>query len=383
MKDVLMPAQGVAMTEGLIVSWLKEEGAVVVVGEPLAEVETDKATIEIVSPAGGRLGPHLYGPGESAAIGTPIARILEGSEDSTDSVAPGMSAANPIDQSARIPSSADLVPQQAQASVRVPHAQSPRARLLAKRAAESGTPLPNPTTPDPGTPGVDERVAQPADAVPVAGSIWVPGRHRQLIADVVSESWRTIPHFAVTREIDAEALLKVRDELRSVADVTITDLLLRALALALAKSGYPRRVDVGLAVATEAGVAIPVIRGILSLSWVELAAIRKAAVDRARAGRLSGADLADPPPVTLSNLGQLGVDQFTGVIAVGQVGVLTVGRVAPRVGVVNGAVGIHSTIFVTLTVDHRHFDGDHAARLLGGFAEVCQAEDRLREGLSA
>ncbi len=194
----------------------------------------------------------------------------------------------------------------------------------------------------------------------------------------MSESWRTIPHFAVTREVDATALHLVRRRWGEESDrPSLTDLMLRALALALRAGGVPGTIDVGLAVATPHGVAIPVIRGVLALDLAGLRRERAAAVERARNGRLLASDLTDPPRSTLSNLGPQGIDSFTGVIAAGQMSLLTVGRVVPRPCVIDGVVSVRDSFFATLNVDHRYLDGDDAARLLIAFAAAAEDAELL------
>ena len=193
----------------------------------------------------------------------------------------------------------------------------------------------------------------------------------------MAESWREIPHFAVTREVDAEAMLATLDLLRRggfAPAPTLTDLLLRALAIGLREFGHRGPDDVGLAVATDHGVVIPVIRNVLGRDAAALAAERRAAVERARSGRLGPKDLEASPPSTLSNLGSLGVDQFTGIIALGQTSLLTVGRAAPRVVADDTrTLRIRTSFFATLNVDHRTIDGAAAARLLAAFAAAAEA----------
>jgi pyruvate dehydrogenase E2 component (dihydrolipoamide acetyltransferase) len=192
-------------------------------------------------------------------------------------------------------------------------------------------------------------------------------RTRHAIAERVSQSWREIPHFAVQREIDAADGSAALATLRAKGlAATYTDLLLRALARAL-QDTVGGHGDLGLAVATPAGVMMPVVAGIPSLEPAELVAARSAAVRRGRAGRLNSADLATEPVASLSNLGSRGVDAFTGVIATGQQLLLTVGRVRPRPVAIEGGLGVRPTLIATLNVDHRSFDGDLAADVLAAF----------------
>jgi pyruvate dehydrogenase E2 component (dihydrolipoamide acetyltransferase) len=198
------------------------------------------------------------------------------------------------------------------------------------------------------------------------------GDYRELIARKVTEAWQTIPHFAVTREVDADELLAFAAwSKREGLPVTVTDLLLIALARGVATPEVPAPA-IGLAVATERGVLIPVIRDVSELGLAGLASERARAVERARAGRLEASDLAAAPASTLSNLGSFGVDQFTGVIAAGQATLLTVGRIRDRVVVRGRALEARPTLFATLNVDHRALDGSDAAKLLDRFATAVE-----------
>ncbi len=375
MKAVVMPALGVAMSEGLLLSWLKVPGDVVAEGDAIAEIETDKSTVDVTSPAAGTIGELLVEPGAVVPVGTALTHILEpGDEAGADapgaggapSAAAGSDAGAAPGPSGPTPSSA--APVAGGPGARMPNRLSPRERRMAREAAERGA---GPATGVPATPGaVGGPAAGPAPAV-------VPGKHRDLIAAKVSESWRTIPHFAVTREVDAEAMVGVREGWSGPGErPSFTDLMVRALAIALREAGEAAPVDVGLAVATPQGVAIPVIRGVLALDLAGIRQAREAAVARARAGRLTPDDLANPPRSTLSNLGAQGIDSFTGVIALGQGSLLTVGRVAARPYVAGRGIAVRDSFIATLNVDHRTFDGDDAARLLLSF--VSAVEDAVR-----
>jgi pyruvate dehydrogenase E2 component (dihydrolipoamide acetyltransferase) len=333
MAEIVIPSVGIAMEEALVVKWLKEPGDEVAADEPVAEIETDKATMDLVSPVAGRLGPHLFEPGTVVAVGTVVAHVLSGDEAPAPAAAPGPP---PVEVAAV---AAPALPAEGE---RRPHALSPRARRLAAAAA-----------------------AVPAD-----------GRFRELIAAKVTESWREIPHFAVTREVDAEAMLDALGEIRAAGaepEPTLTDLLLRALALALRETGRAGAGDVGLAVATEHGVVIPVVTDVLGRNAAGLARARSAAVERARAGRLGQDDLGASPASTLSNLGAFGVDHFTGVIALGQSSLFTVGRAVPRVVAGDDrSLRVRTTFHATLNADHRTIDGADAARLLTAFAAAAE-----------
>jgi pyruvate dehydrogenase E2 component (dihydrolipoamide acetyltransferase) len=217
-------------------------------------------------------------------------------------------------------------------------------------------------------------------AVPADGGL--TGR-RRAVAQAVSDSWRTIPHFAVQREIDASDADACLAAMRARAPAaTYTDLLLRAFAVAvsavawladgggLAGSGLADRGtsgDVGLAVATPEGLMMPVVPDVPALAVPELVAARQAAVRRGREGRLAARDLASGAVGAVSNLGARGVDAFTGIVPAGRRLLLTTGRIAGRPVAVDGRLAVRTTLIATLNVDHRYFDGDRAADVLDAF----------------
>jgi pyruvate dehydrogenase E2 component (dihydrolipoamide acetyltransferase) len=349
MTDVVIPSLGISMEEAVLTQWLRQPGDTVAPDDPVAEIETDKATMELVSPVAGVLGPHLFGEGATVPVGAAVVAIYD-------------------DDAA------------AHAAGKTMPAPEPAASML-------GAPAASPTG-DTGRTGEPRRLSPRARrALREQGELVGTGdseRFRTLIAEKVGQSWREIPHFAVTREVDAVAALALLDELRAQAPEekpTVTDLLLRALAQAAAADGST--VDVGLAVATEHGVVIPVVRDVLSLSPAALSRERAGAVARARSGKLNAQDVESTPHTTLSNLGARGVDQFTGIIAVGQTSLLTVGRAIPRAVVVGRtSVEIRTTFHATLNADHRTIDGAGAADLLETFAAAVETPARLFEGVA-
>jgi pyruvate dehydrogenase E2 component (dihydrolipoamide acetyltransferase) len=381
-KALLMPALGVAMTEGLLVRWLRSSGDAVAAGEPIVEIETDKSIMEIESPAAGVVGPLLFEPGAVIPVGVAMTHIVE-ADDATDAATTFPDAASaPAGGEPGIPDVRTAATPASGASAsgeRVPHRLSPRERRLARENADTtgASQEAEPATALPAT----TAAGAPTTAVPVAPA--ARGRHRELIAAKVAESWRTIPHFAVTREVDAAAMAAVREG-HPNEQPGFTSLMVKALALALRERGEPGAVDVGLAVATPQGVAIPVIRGVLALDLDGLQRETQAAISRAREGRLRPADLAEPPRSTLSNLGPQGIDSFTGVVAVGQTSLLTVGRIITRPYAADGSVTVRDSFIATLNVDHRVLDGDDAASLLMAFVAAAEDAERLeRQGIPA
>ena len=356
MREVTIPSVGMAMTEAVLNVWLKNPGDSVAAGETLAEIETDKSALDLESPSDGLLGRHLVSAGETVPVGQVIVRILSPGEvepddddnasvvaEATATAADGVPAPRPSD--AAITTGADD---------RIPHALSPRKRqLLREQQAAAAS----------NASGSDATVSN-------AGATGRGPRFRAAIAEHVAESWRTIPHFAVLRHVDAQVAQDALAAMRANGlTATITDLMLHALATALTISAGDTgdAGDLGLAVATPDGVVIPVIPGVSDLGPAELVAARTAAVARAREGQLSSSDLAARPLASLSNLGGFGVDSFTGIIPLGQKLLLTTGAVVDRPVAVDGRVTVQPSFSATLNVDHRHFDGDGAARILESF----------------
>ena len=424
-QDVTIPALGMAMTGAVLTRWYKEPGETVAAGEPIAEIETDKSAVDLESPADGVLGPHLVAEGDEVPIGAAVTRVLDDAADQVpdpDEAAPLPREEAPVPYdpdpfpvpagsvpAGSVPAgsvAAGLVAAAASGAVptdravggvsaagttfphaRAPHKLSPRKRMLARLAAEAAAsdkaqdtertetvPAPVAVPADGRLTGRTETAPAPA-ALPADGGL--TGR-RGAVAQAVAESWRTIPHFAVQREIDASDADACLAAMRAVApEATYTDLLLRAFALAAGavawlagRGGEPgdgTSGDVGLAVATPEGVMMPVVPDVPALAVAELVAARQAAVRRGRDGRLTARDLASGAVGAVSNLGARGVDAFTGIVPAGRRLLLTTGRIAGRPVAVDGRLAVRTTLIATLNVDHRYLDGDRAADVLDAF----------------
>ena len=348
MRDITIPAVGYAMTEALLVRWLRQPGDAIEMGEAVAEIETDKASADLEAPAAGVLGRHRFEAGATVPVGVALAVVLEGGESESEDPEAGVTSESPESMTEAEPTAAT---QDTGAATQPPHRLSPRQRAEVAAA----TAVPNDT---------------PA---PIANAESQRERYRAIIAASVSESWRTIPHFTVTRDIAAEAIVRIRASREAAGRhvPTVTDLLIRALALALAEGPEPVS-NIGLAVATPAGVVIVPVRDPAALSLEDLATARALAVDKAKAGQLSRDDLSPRPACTLSNLGAYGIDSFTGIIAVGQRSLLTVGRIARRVVAIDEQVTLRWSFMATLNADHRLIDGADAAMILGRFADAVE-----------
>ncbi|MBM4440820.1 MAG: 2-oxo acid dehydrogenase subunit E2, partial [Candidatus Rokubacteria bacterium] len=213
--------------------------------------------------------------------------------------------------------------------------------------------------------------ASRAAGAPSVGTVW------RVMAERMTQSWTTVPHFYLVREVNASRLISWREAAakRTGAKITYTDLLVKLVAAALVE--HPRvrvswkdgaliqhdEINIGLAVAIEDGLVVPVIHRADTLSLAEIAARREELVTRAQSGKLRPADITGGV-FTISNLGMYGVDAFNAIVNPPQAAILAVGRIADRVVPVNGQPAVQPTMVLTLSCDHRAIDGARAAQFL-------------------
>ena len=392
--SVVMPALEMAQETGKLVSWLKKEGEQVKKGEMLLEVETDKAVVEIEAQSDGVLGGVTAQTGDVIPVGQTIAWLLKPGESVPQqgthvqtgrtgaAAAPAPLPGGPSGPAPAEPASS--------AGARI----SPKARKLAR---EHGVDIARIKGSGPGgeiladdilkaaaatvaTPDAEVRSAAPSlsAAAGPADTITSIGR---IMAERTTQSWTTVPHFFVSRDIDVSALKIARDtmvpkieELHGVK-MTHTDLIVAAVARALRK--HPRmnaswdngritlhqEVNVGLAIAVENAVVAAVVRDADKASIGEIAKQRIDKASKARANKLAPTDISGAT-FTISNLGMFNVDTFTAIIVPPQVGILAVGAIVDRVVVVDGMLAVKPMMTVTLSSDHRVIDGASAARFL-------------------
>jgi pyruvate dehydrogenase E2 component (dihydrolipoamide acetyltransferase) len=362
-----MPALGMAQETGKLVRWLKREGEQVAKGEPLMEVETDKAAVEIEAPATGILSSVTAAEGDDIAVGQAMAVILAAGESVADLEPRSSAAAAPAAGAAPVPTlpggGKDKADSRAVSTGRA--AASPKARRL---AAERGVDLSKVSGTGPGGAIVEEDVLQMGEGR-AAGetALW------RAMAQNVTRSWRDAPHFFVMREVDASALVQERG--RHGGDVTFTDLLVKAVAEALRHhprmNGSHARVNIGLAVALPDGLIVPVIHGADEMTVVELAARRRELLERVRSGHVRSSDISGGT-FTVSNLGMYGVDLFTAILTEGQAGILAVGRITDRVVVHEGAAAVRPAVQISLSCDHRKVDGARAAEFVQELAGLLE-----------
>ena len=387
--SVVMPALEMAQETGKIVSWLKKEGDAISKGEPLLEVETDKAVVEIEATADGVLAGVKSHEGDVVPVGVTIAWILApGEQPPAESATAAPSARKITGQ----PPPAAASPAPAPAETVAPAAGgariSPKARRLAKERGVDINRIRG-TGPD-GTITSEDVLAAaeapPGSAAPAQATAALSTIAR-LMAERTTQSWTQVPHFFLVREIDAGALLQTREQLAPAIErergvrVTHTDLLVALTARVLKK--HPKlnaswagnaiqlnpQVNMSVAMAVTDGVVGAVIPNADLLALADIALQRRDLTERARSGRLRPADLA-AGTFTITNLGMYNVDAFSAIIAPPQAASLAVGRIADRVAAVNGQPGVRPLMTLTLSGDHRVIDGAQAAVFLNDLAEA-------------
>jgi pyruvate dehydrogenase E2 component (dihydrolipoamide acetyltransferase) len=382
--SVVMPALEMAQETGKLVSWLKKEGEQVRKGDMLLEIETDKAVVEVEAAADGLLGGITAKPGDVIQVGKTIAWLLKPGE-SVPAIGTGDSQTGRRTD-ANVSRGADSDVGQVLSDPAARARISPKARRLAQ---EKGVDITRVTGTGPGGEILAEDILaavrlKPDTTTDSTHSYVVSGFSRteqptsvgRLMAERTTESWTTVPHFFVTRHVDATALNDARA--RVVAGgtkVTHTDLLVSAVARTLKK--HPRlnaswkadavvihdRVNVALAMAVENAVVTAVIANADTLDIAAIAEKRAALADRSHAGRLQPDDITGAT-FTISNLGMFGVDAFTAIIVPPQAAILAVGAIADRVVALDGKPTVRPMVTLTLSCDHRVVDGARAAGFL-------------------
>jgi pyruvate dehydrogenase E2 component (dihydrolipoamide acetyltransferase) len=389
---ITVPRLGWSMDEGVFVGWLKKDGDAVKAGEPLFTLEGDKASQEIEATDSGilRIPPDAPKAGATVSVGAVLGYLLgenesvalpNGSPASASSSKEHKTAAPP--EAIASPATAAAPPGSAQAEQAPPVAAiSPRAR---RRAAELGMDYRHLK----GS-GRTGRIVE-ADVLEAAKETRAStgSTMRRTIAHRTAESFARAPHFYLTTEVNATALRELRERLLPKVEqaagvrLTLTDLLLRAQALALRDCPRANAIwqdnqvvrfsacDIGLVVGLEDGLLIPMVRGADAFGLAALAKQRHSLVEAARAGQL-GAEATQGGATSLSNLGNTCVDEFAAVIAPPHSSMLAVGRAAPRPFVVNGQLVVRTTLKLCLSVDHRVMDGGPAAEFLGRIVDLIE-----------
>ena len=379
--SVVMPALEMAQETGKLVAWRKQEGDRVVKGDVLLEVETDKAVIELEAAGDGILAGVNAQAGAVVPVGQTIAWIVAPGEVPPPEIAPAATARRTTAAAPAAPVATTSASAPAAAEAKI----SPKARRLAK---ERGIDISRLRGSGPGGEilAADILAAAPpsASTPPEAEALSSVAR---LMAERTTQSWTTVPHFFLVRELDATALVEARKQMLQTIEKTggvrptLTDFLVALVARVLTKhpqmnsswTGSAVRqnpeVNIAIAMAVKDGVVGAVIPGANRLGLADIAAQRSALTERARAGKLRPADIAGAT-FTVSNLGMYNVDAFIAIITPPQAAILAVGRVADRVVPVDGKPGIRPMMTLALSSDHRAVDGARAAEFLNDVAEA-------------
>jgi pyruvate dehydrogenase E2 component (dihydrolipoamide acetyltransferase) len=436
--QVVMPKLSPTMEEGQISRWLKNEGDKVSMGEPLAEIDTDKATMEMQALGSGVLRKILLKEGESVPLGQLIAIIGEPDEDisallkQADASAPTQ-ATSQADKSEKDEPSAEQKPstesQTTESTAKTGNASGNGAQaapldgqtserlvvspLAARMAAEAGINLRSLTGSGPGGRIIkrDIEAAMNASQQAEAGASQAPQRHlravqpgtqpaqaptvegaspyrdeptsvmRQTIARRLVTSIGPVPHFFLTTEIEMDRVVEMRrsiNELDAELKISINDVIIKVAAVALIQHPqvnasfqdrairYYERADIGVAVAIEYGLITPVVRSADQKSLSQIAGEVRELATRARSRKLLPEEYTGAT-FSISNLGMLGIDEFTAVINPPEAAILAVGSVTPKPVVRDGQVVVRQMMRVTMSCDHRVIDGATGARFLQTF----------------
>ena len=438
--QVILPALGMAQETGIIVRWLKAEGQEVTKGEPLVEIETDKATVEIEASASGIL-THVTGTvGVEIPVGQVIASIIDSEEFSQENTLAkgGTAYRNTTSDGHAPPQYGDRLPsvtasplaariaaehnldmetikpsgKRIQSSDVLAHIQnrqtaepmmtsqtrlvpaSPKARRL---AAEQGKDIATIQGSGPSgavlvadvqatkTESTLIPVAEPVTGITGAQKESAVSHVWRVMVERTTQSWTSVPHFYLVREVNASHLISWREQIqkRSSEKVTYTDLLMKVLAATLRE--HPRlnaswhagsiifheEINIGLAVAVDEGLIVPVIHKADEYSVQDLARIRKELITKAQAGKLRPQDIQGGT-FTISNLGMYGVDAFNAIINPPQAAILSVGRIAERVVPISSQPSVQPMMVLSLSCDHRVVDGARGAQFLATLADLVE-----------
>jgi pyruvate dehydrogenase E2 component (dihydrolipoamide acetyltransferase) len=430
--QVVMPKLSPTMEEGQLARWLKKEGDKVAMGEPLAEVDTDKATMEMQALSNGVLRKILIKEGESAPLGQPIAIIGEPDEDisellkSAGESKPAQAEAAPekLPESDTAPA-VEAKPEEEPKTVAAPAADGDGGQsqatavapgrvlispIAARMAAEAGIDLKSIQGSGPGgriiKKDIESAISRKSDrpaakqglrplARPSAqGAVHGPSAYRdepasemrRTIARRLVTSLGPVPHFFLTSEIDMERAAEMRGSINEIypdLKLSINDIIIKVAAVALIQHPsvnasfqdkvirFYEHADIGVAVATENGLITPIIRAAEVKSLMDIAAEVRELADRARARKLKPEEYTGAT-FSISNLGMFGIEEFTAIINPPEGAILAVGAMHPKPVVREGEIVARQTMRVTMSCDHRVIDGATGAKFLQTFKQIME-----------
>ena len=408
---IVMPKLGFDMREGVLVGWSRDIGDKIEKGEVIAEIESDKATLELEAQAGGTLLKLLANEGDVVPIGGNLAIVGEEGEDVSDLVDASGGAAPPKADAPEAESeklAAEPAAEQQAAPARK-DGQFPggiKATPVARRVAEErGIDLSQVTGTGPGgrirKADVEDFEPGAPTAAPVAvtrpvlgpeSEEMTPSRLRLAIGRRMVESKTTVPHFYVTTDIDMAPAMALRKEINALlpdeSKVTVNDIIVKAAAVAL--RSFPNlnasfagdkivrhgRICVGSAVAVEGGLLTVVQKDTDRSSLAQIAADHKEMIARAREGKSRPSDFEDGT-FTVSNLGAFEVDHFVAIINPPEAAILAVGTATQQPVVIDGELAVGLRMKATISADHRVTDGAEAAQFMQTFKSIMEQPLRL------
>ena len=382
--EVIMPALSPAQETGILIEWFKEEGDLIEKGEPLMEVETDKANVEVEATTTGILANITVNLGDEIPVGKVIALILADGESAPESKKEYSSSetkvseedtaqlqttiSNPLDPSANLPTNKIVA--------------SPKVRQYAKK---EGIDLSFIKGSGPNGVILMEDVLVNQSSTETEENDIPTSKGWRLMADRLTESWSSAPHFNLVRHLDVSNLVTYKKQVQEKNSnrLTYTDLLIKLVSITLKE--HPRinaswidnkivknsEINVGLAVDFDGGLIVPVIHKTDELSLGEITNRRKDLITRTQAGKLRSGDL-DRGTFTISNLGMFDVDSFNAIINPPQAAILAVGRIVDKVVPVDGLPEVRPILTLSLSFDHRVVDGVRGAEFLQTLSNLIQ-----------
>jgi pyruvate dehydrogenase E2 component (dihydrolipoamide acetyltransferase) len=385
-----MPALSPAQETGILIEWFKEEGDLIEKGEPLMEIETDKANVEVEATTTGILANITVNLGDEIPVGKVIALILADGESVPESKKEYSSSetkvseedtaqlqntiSSPLDPSANLPTNKIVA--------------SPKVRQYAKK---EGIDLSFIKGSGPNGVILMEDVLVNQSSTETEENDIPTSKGWRLMADRLTESWSSAPHFNLVRHLDVSNLVTYKKQVQEKNSnrLTYTDLLIKLVSIALKE--HPRinaswidnkivknsEINVGLAVDFDGGLIVPVIHKTDELSLGEITNRRKDLITRTQAGKLRSGDL-DRGTFTISNLGMFDVDSFNAIINPPQAAILAVGRIVDKVVPVDGLPAVRPILTLNLSFDHRVVDGVRGAEFLKTLSNLI--ENPLQSG---
>jgi pyruvate dehydrogenase E2 component (dihydrolipoamide acetyltransferase) len=408
-----MPSVLAGANEAVLLAWTVEVGASFAEGDSIAEIETDKALVELAAEESAILGRTLVSDGTKVRVGDPIA-VLATSTDTDDDIEAVAVEGGGVSSDVDVAATSD--PEPDPATITTASGPSPEngrlfvSPLVRRLAREQGidpasipgtgpggrivrrdleawlASQPEPAAPEPAASAPAASAASASDDQSAAGFEDVPhSGMRRAIARRLTESKSTVPHFYVSSDLRVDRLLELLAEVNATDDVqvSVNDLLVKAIGTAFRRvpeanviwtDDALRRfdtIDVAVAVATDTGLLTPVVRDVASQSLTRLSATMADLVERARSGRLLQHEL-EGGAFSISNLGMYGTPEFSAILNPPQSGILAVGAVRDAVVVDDGAPSVAKVMTVTMSVDHRAVDGALAAQWLAAFTAVVE-----------